>query len=79
MKTLSPGLLWIAVLSFTIASCTKEEITPQPVPPVKSTVNEVSAAAVSLEDFESGTKTAYAAANVTLGSGSWNVLCGVIQ
>ena len=72
MKTLSPRLLWIAVISFTIASCTKDKITPQPAPAVKAVVNEVSVAAVSLtEDFESGTKAAYAAANVTLGSGSW--------
>src|SRR5262245_31312849 len=30
-------------------------------------------AASMVEDFESGTKTSYAAANVTLGTGSWNL------
>lgn len=73
MKTLSLRLLYVAVLTFTIASCTKEQITPAPAPPLKGVVNEVNVAAVSLtEGFESGAKTAYAAGNVTLGSGSWN-------
>ena len=35
--------------------------------------DEVAAAVTTTEGFESGTKTAYAAANVTLGSGTWNL------
>jgi endonuclease G len=35
--------------------------------------DEVAAAVTTSEGFESGTKTAFAAANVTLGSGTWNL------
>jgi endonuclease G, mitochondrial len=39
---------------------------------------EDAAAVTTSEGFESGTKTAYAAANVTLGSGSWNMTDALI-
>lgn len=67
-------LLVIAVLITTIISCRKENInTPS------STQNEISLAARNLanggiaEDFETGSKTSYAIANVTLGTGSWSL------
>jgi endonuclease G len=42
-------------------------------PDIDPETGEVAAAVTTSEGFESATKTAYASANVTLGSGSWNL------
>ncbi len=57
----------------TILSCRKTEITFTDSVPVQVT-DAVSAKATAFtETFETGTKASYAAANVTLGTGSWNL------
>ncbi|ACU60099.1 DNA/RNA non-specific endonuclease [Chitinophaga pinensis] len=72
MRTLTRRLLWIAVFSAFIASCTKDDNQTLPTPSSTDT-REATVEAITLsENFESGTKAAYAATNVTLGSGSWN-------
>lgn len=66
-------LAFIVSLSFVVVSCSEspvgskydtEDAVPRHVTLAKVTVNE---------GFETGTKTAYAAADVTLGSGVWNL------
>jgi endonuclease G len=62
-------LLFISGLSLFLASCKKDGLQTNPIDP--STV--VTPASYSItEDFETGSKTAYAAANVNLKTGSWN-------
>lgn len=74
MKTLSFRLLYVLAAAMIIASCRKEQ-TPTPIAPEEKTVAAVTAAATTTlsETFESGTKAAYADANVTLSSGSWGM------
>lgn len=66
--------LLVLLLSAAIFSCKKNNadlITPEATVNT-SPISPVSMARVTGENFESGTKTAYAAANVTLTTGSWN-------
>ncbi|MBC6991847.1 hydrolase [Hymenobacter sp. BT491] len=64
---------WLAasLLSLSVLSCAKQEMV-SPTPTAVSASADVSAAGFP-ETFESGTKTAYTAGSVTLGSGSWNL------
>lgn len=62
------GVLFISLL---FAAC-KKEIQPTNTNDTLSTVSAATEATTLTEGFESGSKTAYAAANVTLSSGSWN-------
>lgn len=60
-------LLW-AGLAFTLASCQKENLPA----PIQEPINQATPAAAGFpETFESGSKTSYAAATVTLTSGTW--------
>ena len=69
-KRLLAGIL---LLAFFFSACKKE--LKEPVPANNETspigLEYVLNATMLLEDFETGTKTAYAAANVTIGTGSW--------
>ncbi len=70
-------LTTIAVLALVFSSCKKqlvtEDITPKPELATTASPGVVALAATAFtENFESGSKTAYAAADVTLGSGSWH-------
>ena len=58
----------IAITAF-IVSCQKEYV--EPTTPTQQTLRKATAASM-FENFESGTKTAYAAGSVTLTTGSWN-------
>jgi endonuclease G len=62
------GVFFISLLS---AAC-KKDLQPTENNNPSSTVSPVTEATTLTEGFESGTKTGYAAANVTLSSGSWN-------
>lgn len=76
MKTTKSFIMKIQVryaflLAILFAACKKETITPiQPAPVPTRTVSTEAVVTLS-ENFESGAKTAYAGANVSLGSGSW--------
>ncbi len=61
--------LFLAIL---FAACKKEIIEPLPPAPAMRTAGTEAVVTLS-ENFESGTKAAYAAGNVTLSSGSWNL------
>ena len=65
----------LAALCLAFASCNKEKL---PVPQQQSEVMIPSTVATAApgfpEGFESGNKTAYAAGNVSLNSGSWNFM-----
>jgi endonuclease G, mitochondrial len=66
-----------ALLSFTVylSACSKSDL-PEPIAQTSQVPGKYSASvhAISLsETFESGSKSAYAVANVTLTSGSWNL------
>lgn len=68
-----PLFLLAVVFSGLVNSCKKDALTT---PPQAETVSVVSGARVYSgfpEGFEAGSKTAYAQANVTLGTGSWNL------
>jgi endonuclease G len=67
MRTQVRFALLLAIL---FAACKKETIEPIQ-PPVHSRAVSTESVVTLSENFESGTKTAYAGANVTLGSGSW--------
>lgn len=78
IKHLLFGPLMAVVL---LTSCSKETITPETVQP-QLNVNAAKLAATNTtqaitqtlsETFESGSKTAYATANLTFGSGSWSL------
>src|SRR6266700_4256431 len=73
MKLFKP-LLTLAIL-FIIVSCTKESRVSSPVnqPPAVTANNAIIpfAATVTTENFETGTKAAYATGNVTLSTGVW--------
>lgn len=60
------------LLAILFAACRKETVEPI-LPAPRSRVAMTEAVVTLSENFESGAKTAYAAANVTLGSGSWNL------
>ncbi|QDA60164.1 hydrolase [Hymenobacter jejuensis] len=64
---------WLAasLLSLSVLSCAKQEMV-SPTPTAVSASADVSATGFP-ETFESGTKTAYTAGSVTLGSGSWTL------
>lgn len=72
IKFISKLLLVVLLISSaTFFSCVKEEI---PVEPTHSTeIDGIQKSSVLYENFETGTKTAYAAANVTLSTGVWNM------
>ena len=60
-------------LCFLLASCSKNENDLQPVTQTHEVVNPAVRSYTGFpETFESGTKTSYTTANVTLTSGSWN-------
>jgi endonuclease G len=61
--------LFLAIL---FAACKKEIIEPLPPAPAMRTASTEAVVTLS-ENFESGTKAAYATGNVTLSSGSWNL------
>jgi len=67
----------IALLLLSFFSCRKEQINPDTNDSVVSTVplstGKAALLSTQVENFESGTKTAYTAANVTLTTGSWNL------
>jgi len=82
MKKLTfSGVVTLLVVMALFSSCQKEYdkvIVPDEVGMQKSTVSSTTL----YEDFESGTKTAYAAASVTLATGSWyfnNALLGTLS
>jgi len=56
------------VLLLGVAGCVKDNPTDD-----DPEIGEDTAEVTTVEGFETGTKTAYAAANVTLGSGVWNL------
>ncbi|WP_046243931.1 hypothetical protein [Hymenobacter terrenus] len=58
------------------ASCSKSELTPDV--PIATTTTQYASAPGFPEGFETGTKTAYATGNVTLGSGSWTLTDALI-
>ena len=68
----------LVILLFVVASCTETEIDPAknttstPANSSGKNQNNARVAGSFFEDFESGTKTAYAAASVTLTTGSWS-------
>lgn len=63
-----------AVLLFTVPSCQQTPTDPNSAQQQPVTSREISFLAVTVsENFETGTKTAYTAADVTLGSGVWNL------
>lgn len=68
----------LLILVLVVASCTDTEIAPQKTIPATAdtdgrTTDNGRVAGSFFEDFESGTKAAYAAADVTLATGSWNL------
>jgi endonuclease G len=63
-------LLLFVVLLLIIAGCSKKE-TSIPTQPGKPVITAPTPYTIT-ENFENGSKTAYAAANVTLSTGSWN-------
>jgi len=80
MKSLSlfRGIKWsLLALILIVSSCTDTQIAPQKNNAVedagRTSSNSARVAGSTFEDFESGTKAAYAAANVTLSTGSWNL------
>lgn len=69
------NLLLLLTLTVYLSACSKNDL-PEPTIPVNQVSGKYRASvlAVSLsETFESGTKTSYATANVSLTSGSWNL------
>jgi endonuclease G, mitochondrial len=66
---------FVSALLFSIPSCTQYPTSPpDSSPDISPTITVPSLQTVTVsETFESGTKTAYAAADVTLGSGVWNL------
>lgn len=67
------NMILISFLSMAIMSCSDSPLESQS-DNLKSGVHSVTAAKVTVsEGFETGSKTAYAAADVTLGSGTWNL------
>jgi endonuclease G len=73
-------LLWLLTLATTLLSCSKEYPETQNLNDPATAVHNPKAVSATLsETFEAGTKTAYAAANVTFSTGSWylnNALVG---
>ncbi|MBB6498707.1 DNA/RNA non-specific endonuclease [Pedobacter cryoconitis] len=73
------NLLFASCISLAFASCSKDAMQePVPVKPNQSALSSrqnaaVQAATVITEDFETGSKSAYAAADITLSTGSWNL------
>ncbi len=64
------------ISSLLLVSCQKSLVTPISTDPTAISTNKAKTQAVVQtfdEDFESGSKTAYAAADVVLNSGSWNL------
>lgn len=76
---LSSKLLYIIAAALIVASCQKDQA-PDPIASKDKTVAATTAATTTTlsESFESGTKTAYAAGNVTLSSGSWSLTDALI-
>ena len=78
MKCMPRLLTAITMVAFLITSC-KKDLTPSGTAPEPGTdasgqvVTRAVTAASLAEGFETGSKTAYAAADVTLGTGSWNL------
>ena len=60
-----------AFIAFTLFSCQKAELV-EPSVPTPASSSTTGRGVTSSENFETGTTTSYAAANVTLASGSWN-------
>jgi len=69
MRTLHSRLLSVAIPLLLFATGCAEGLLTDPDP----SLGEVVAAVTMSEGFEAGTKTAYAAADVALGSGTWNL------
>lgn len=76
---LSSRLLYIIAAALIVVSCQKEQA-PTPIANKDQTVAATTAATTTTlsESFESGTKSAYAAGNVTLSSGSWSLTDALI-
>ncbi|MBW8683387.1 DNA/RNA non-specific endonuclease [Chitinophaga rhizophila] len=75
MRALNLRLHCIVALSLLIftTSCKKDKATKTPTSPAKGIEKNVTAKTVAFpEGFETGTKSAYASGNVTLGTGSWH-------
>jgi endonuclease G len=69
------NLLFASCLSLAFASCSKDtmqEISPVNPQAVNQKANQATATTIT-EDFETGSKSAYAAGDVTLTTGSWNL------
>jgi len=80
MKSLSlwRGIRWsLLALVLVVSSCTDTEIAPQKTNTLadadRASSGNARVAGSFFENFESGTKAAYAAGNVTLSTGSWNL------
>ncbi|MCA8832992.1 hydrolase [Hymenobacter pini] len=68
-------LRWLtaSLLSLSVLSCAKQDNLPSPVAATSATAAADVSSAGFPEGFETGTKTAYTAGSVTLGSGSWTL------
>ncbi len=64
-------LVVLLISSATFFSCVKEELPEEQIPSTE--IDGIQKSSVLYENFESGTKTAYAGANVTLSTGTWNM------
>jgi endonuclease G len=65
-------LLAAMAMAITFYSCEKEYPDAIETSEVAGDLNDISSKATTKETFENGTKTSYASANVTLGTGTWN-------
>ncbi|NUQ82846.1 MAG: DNA/RNA non-specific endonuclease [Bacteroidetes bacterium] len=79
---IAPLNRWVAILAITAFSltgfnaCSESPLSPESgksAPSLTGPIVGEQQAVVFTEGFESGTKTSYAAATITLGSGSWNL------
>lgn len=69
-----PKAAMALLMAFVFFSCQKADLQETMANPSSQTANSTTGRGVtSSENFETGTKTSYAAANVTLTSGSWNL------
>lgn len=74
MKKITSVLLYVTIVSVIFSACTKKDIvTPEPIPKTAKMGVLITAKQLLSEDFEQGTKRFYAAGDVALGSGTWNL------
>lgn len=63
----------LLLVAFAFSSCTKQIDPTEPVSTLTPNVRQTDASTVVVENFETGSKTAYAAGDVTLSTGSWHM------